>query len=223
LKNEKSSIQSQVLDLNFESDRIEEIQLDDEKRLVVSFSRERAEKDRLNHKRGVEKLERAIKAGRLSVKNVNNRGYNKYLLKTEKNRIVIDYEKQREDEKWNGLKGCLTNTNFSKEQVVHQYQNLCRYGKSFRISQGDLRLRPAGYKLNKLIDAQLCIAFCAYKILMELERELKCKGSDWSPNKAIEIAKTILEITILTPFSKTKESRLHLENEEQSRLLELLG
>ena len=39
--------------------------------------------------------------------------------------------------------------------------------------------------------------------------------------KAIDIAKTIFEITIIMPFSKNIESRLHLPNDEQIELLDL--
>ena len=75
--------------------------------------------------------------------------------------------------------------------------------------------------MARRIEAHICIAFCAYKIYKELERQLKEKGSDLSPEKAIDIAKTIYQITIITPYSKKKESRLYISNEEQVQLLKL--
>ena len=55
----------------------------------------------------------------------------------------------------------------------------------------------------------------------ELERQLKFTGARWSPEKAIEIANTIFEITIITPFSKNIEAILHLQNDEQIEILRL--
>ncbi len=45
----------------------------------------------------------------------------------------------------------------------------------------------------------------------------------WSPEAAIDIANTIFKITIITPFSKLNESRLHLPNHEQKMLLDAFG
>ncbi|MFN9862895.1 MAG: transposase, partial [Bacteroidota bacterium] len=71
--------------------------------------------------------------------------------------------------------------------------------------------------------AHLCIAFCAYKIYKELERQLKGKEAGLSPEKAIDILKTIYQLTIITPYSKQKESRLYLPNTEQQNLLKLFS
>ncbi|MEO6329383.1 MAG: hypothetical protein ABIO55_10635, partial [Ginsengibacter sp.] len=93
--------------------------------------------------------------------------------------------------------------------------------KAFRISKTDLRIRPIYHRLRHRIEAHICIAFCAYKIYKELERQLSEKDATLTPEKAINIANTIFKISILTPISKTKESRLHLPNEEQKYLLKL--
>lgn len=220
-KNEKRSLQSQILDLKLENGQCEELEIDSETRLIISYSQARAKKDKSNRKRGLEKLERAIKTGRLSKKNINNRGYNKYLKLEGEVSISIDYEKFNDDEKWDGLKGYQTNTKLDKDQVIAQYGKLFLIEKAFRVSKSDLRIRPIFHRLRNRIEAHICIAFCAYKIYKELERQLKLAKAKWSPEKAIDIAKTIFEITIIMPFSKNIESRLHLPNEEQMDLLDL--
>jgi len=221
LKSEKRSFQSQILALKLENGQCEELEIDPETRLIVSYSEAREKKDKSNRHRGLEKLERAIKTGRLSKKNINNRGYNKYLKLDGKVSISIDYEKFNGDDKWDGLKGYVTNTNLDKDQVITQYGKLFLIEKAFRISKSDLRIRPIFHRLRNRIEAHICIAFCAYKIYKELERQLKLAGAKWSPEKAIDIANTIFEITIILPFSKTIEARLHLPNDEQVELLNL--
>jgi hypothetical protein len=49
------------------------------------------------------------------------------------------------------------------------------------------------------------------------------KEAGLSPEKAIDILKTIYQITIITPYSKLKESRLYLPNTEQQNLLKLFN
>lgn len=223
IKNESVAIQQKILSLTIPNGQCAEIKKDTHTRLIVSYSQARANKDRANRKRGLEKLERAVFAGKLSKKNINNRGYNKYLKLEGTIKVSIDYEKYEDDAKWDGLKGYITNTTMSKEEVIEQYGNLWQIEKAFRISKTDLRIRPIYHRLRHRIEAHVCIAFCAYKIYKELERRLKIRWPELSPEKAIDISNTIYEITIKTPISGKYESRLHLQNEEQSRLLKIFN
>ena len=221
LKSEKTVLQKQILALQLEDGQCGEIAIDQETRLILTFSEARAKKDKSNHQRGLVKLERAIKSGRLSHVNINNRGYNKYLKLKGKDHVSIDYKKFKDDNKWDGLKGYVTNTKLNKDQVIAQFENLGKIEKAFRISRTDLRIKPVFHRLRHRIEAHIGIAFCAYKIYKELERKLKFAGAKWTPEEAIDIANTIFEITITAPFSKNIESRLHLQNDEQFELLEI--
>jgi transposase len=84
-----------------------------------------------------------------------------------------------------------------------------------------LKIRPIYHRLKHRIEAHICIAFCAYKIYKELERQLKEKQSALSPEKVIDILKTINAITIKSPYSENKATRLLLKKEEQIELLKL--
>ena len=48
-------------------------------RLIISYSEARAKKDKANRERGLQKLEKQIRTGKLTKANINNKGYNKYL------------------------------------------------------------------------------------------------------------------------------------------------
>lgn len=221
LKSEDHLLLKQIKALKLKNGQYGEIMVDAETRLVVSYSVERAEKERANRQRGLEKLERAIQSGKLSRININNRGYNKYLKPIGKSGIVIDYRRFKRDEKWDGLKGTLTNTKLDGYQVEDQYGNLSRIGNAFRISQSDLHSVAKDRPAMPRIEAHFSIAFCAYKIYHELERALKLADVQWSADQAIQIAKSILEITVQAPSSPKSSTHLHLQNEEQRKLLEL--
>ena len=221
IKNESQAIKEQILALKLENGQSTVFNKDEQSKLIISYSDARAKKDAANRKKGLEKLERTINSGRLTKQSINNRGYNKYLKLDGQVKVTIDYEKYKADGKWDGLKGYLTNTGMTTDEVIGNYKNLWKIEKAFRISKTDLRIRPIYHRLRRRIEAHLCIAFCAYKIYKELERQLKEKKTDMSPEKAIDILKTIFKITITMPYSKTKQSRLYLPNQEQQTLLNI--
>ena len=221
IKNESQAIKKQILALKLKNGQSTVFNKDEQSKLIISYSDARAKKDAANRKKGLEKLERTLHSGRLTKQSINNRGYNKYLKLEGQVKVTIDYEKYKADGKWDGLKGYLTNTGMATDEVISNYKNLWKIEKAFRISKTDLRIRPIYHRLQRRIEAHLCIAFCAYKIYKELERQLKEMKIDMSPEKAIDILKTIFKITITLPYSKTKQSRLYLPNEEQQSLLNL--
>jgi len=221
IKNESQPIKEKILALKLKNGESTVLSSNEQSKLVISYSDARARKDAATRKKGLEKLERSVASGKLTKQSINNRGYNKYLKLDGKVSITIDYEKYNDDSKWDGLKGYLTNTDMSKDEVIANYGQLWKIEKAFRISKTDLRIRPIYHRLQRRIEAHICIAFCAYKIYKELERLLKDKKAELSPEKAIDILKTIYKVTITLPYSKTKESRLFLPNEEQRNLLKL--
>lgn len=219
IKNESLQLKKQILSIKFKNGQSAELIKDQYTKIIVSYSDARAKKDAANRKKGLEKLERSIASGKITKSNINNRGYNKYLKLEGEIKITIDKAKYLEDAKWDGLKGYITNTKLTKDEIIENYKQLWKIENAFRISKTDLRIRPIYHRLKHRIEAHVCIAFCAYKIYKELERQLKEKQTGLSAEKAIDIAKTIYRITINRPYSKTKEARLHLPQEEQRNLL----
>jgi len=223
IKNETQAIQKQILNTLLKNGDSAVIVKDENSRIIISYSDGRATRDAANRKRGLQKLEKSIAKGKLTKQHINNRGYNKYLKLEGDIKISINEEKYKADSKWDGLKGYITNSPLSKDEIIENYNQLWHIEKAFRISKTDLRIRPIYHRLKHRIEAHICIAFCAYKIYKELDRQLKIKHAEMSPEKAIDIAKTIYRITIQTNLSNTMHSRLHLDKEEQRHLLSLFG
>ena len=123
-------------------------------------------------------------------------------------------EKFNQDAEWDGLKGYITNTDLTKDQIIENYGHLWKIEKAFRISKHDLKIRPIYHQLQRRIEAHITINFVAYKIYKELERLLKEKKADISPEKAIDIAKTIYQITA-TDNGMTIKYNLILTDEQK--------
>jgi transposase len=135
--------------------------------------------------------------------------------------LKINTEKIKADEKWDGLKGYITNSNLNKTEVLANYRQLWLIEKAFRIAKTDLKIRPIFHFKKERIEAHICLNFVAYKVFKELERQLKVKRANFSPEKVIEIIQSIFEIEITTPSSKEVIKKILLITEEQKQISEI--
>lgn len=223
IKNESQALQQQIINNKPENGKSICLQRDEQTRLIISYSDARASKDAANRKRGLDKLEKQIASGKLTKANINNRGYNKYLQLEGDIKISINKDKYHQDAIWDGLKGYITNTRMTNDEVIENYRELWQIEKAFRIAKTDLQIRPIYHRLQKRIEAHICIAFCAYKVYKELERQLAQKKTKWSVEQVIDIAKTIYSVTIKTHLSNTLHTRLYIDKPEQENLINLFN
>jgi transposase len=222
LKSEPDKIKKEILSHVFINGKTIKIKKDDNTNLIVAFANNRATKDEQNRKRGLQRLEKQIKAGKLTKASINNKGYNKYLSLKGEVTIAINYEKFNSDKVWDGLKGYITNTKLSNAEVIDNYKNLWHIEKAFRMSKTDLRIRPIYHRLRHRIEAHICISFAAYCIYKELERALAFYKSTLSLKIASEITHNMYEITYTLPDSKHTKSKLLRMDEQQSELYKII-
>lgn len=220
LKNETEEIKTKTIALDVKEGKSKELK-SKSGRLIVSYSSKRAYKDKKNREKGLKRLEKRVRSGKLSKEHINNRGYNKYLKLTGEVNITIDYEKYEADSVWDGLKGYVTNTSLSRNKVIENYSQLWQVEKAFRISKTDLRIRPIYHRLKNRIEAHICICFSAYTIYKELERLLKKNNIDLSPEKAINEIKEIRQLKYILPKSKKNKTTILQPTDKQDQLLKM--
>ena len=221
-KSETEKIKEQILALGMKHGDVVEIKKDGDVRLVLSCTEKRAKKDAHNRQRGLARLQKRMASGRLTKQNINNRGYNKYLKMEGEVTISINMEKYEADAAWDGIKGYVTNTKLTKEEVIDNYSNLWFIERAFRMNKFDLAVRPIYHRLRNRIEGHICICFTAYTIMLELERILKAAKSEITIYRAQELVKSMYAITYILPKSKqTKRVFLGMD-EEQSELCRLV-
>lgn len=191
-------------------------------RLIVTYSEKRKKGDAYNRERGLKKLRERIKSGRLTKECINNRGYNKFLTLKGSVEVEIDEDKVKDDERWDGLKGYITNTELSPEEVVANYNHLWQIEKAFRISKTDLKIRPIYHYRKQRIEAHICIAFVAYTIYKELERLLYKHKAGFSPQRAAELTHTMYALECVLPNALRPETIILKMDEEQQILHTLI-
>lgn len=222
LKNESNQIKEMILADQYSDGVLKSYQKTEKSRVIVHYSDNRAKKDEYNRTRGLMRLEKKIKAGKLTKSSINNKGYNKYLKLTGEVEITIDYNKYQQDNVWDGLKGYVTNTKLTDKEVLENYRHLWHIEKAFRMSKTDLRIRPIYHRLQRRIEAHICISFTAYCIYKELERVLYEKKSTISLRQAAELTHTIYQLKYTLPESKLEKSILLKMDEMQTELCQII-
>lgn len=135
--------------------------------------------------------------------------------------ISIDYQSYQADEKWDGLKGYITNTSLSKNDVIENYSQLWQIEKAFRISKTDLRIRPVNHRIRNRIEARICNCFAVYAIYKELKRLLKVNRIEISTEKVINTIKEIRQRQYTLPKSREGKTRILNPTPLLAKLLEM--
>lgn len=222
IKNENAAVKQRILALNLQEGEVASIRTDDDLRIVVSYTEKRRKKDAFNRVRGLQRLQEKVASGRVSKKHINNRDYNKYLRLQDETTISIDIEAFEQDAVWDGLKGYVTNTKMTDEEVIANYHNLWFIERAFRMNKTDLRIRPMYHRLRNRIEGHICICFCAYVLQLEIERLLKAAKSNITMERARELVKTMYALTYVRPgYSQPTKVMLGMDD-EQSELLRLV-
>lgn len=220
IKNESDKIKKEILksSKNIKDGQSFAIKKEGRNRLIITYSDHRRKKDFFNRERGLVKLRQRIKSGRLTKESINNRGYNKFLKLKGRIEVEIDENKIKDDSNWDGLKGYITNTRLSAQNIVENYHHLWQIEKAFRISKTDLRIRPVYHYLRKRIEAHICIAFVAYTIYKELERLLYKYNAGFSPQRAVELTHNMYEI-VCQASNSLGSRRIILKMDSQQQTL----
>jgi len=172
------------------------------KKLLLSYSKKRARKDKFEREKAIEKLKSKLEKSTSVKSQLSNNGYKKYLQlestnKDEKTKscdlsIVLNETKIKEDEAWDGLKGILTNNSkLTNEELIHQYSNLWQVEESFRITKHDLKIRPIYHWKPSRVKAHLAISFMAYTLVRHLEYKVRLLYKKRSPER---IRQTLLSV-----------------------------
>ncbi len=201
IRTESKKVTEWILSHSWAEGQMAEYDKGDGRRLLVGYTDNRARKDAYNREKGVRRLEKAYRNGRLSKENINRRGYNKFLEMKNKLEVSINYEKIKEDALWDGLKGYLTNTELPAEQIYTAYHNLWTVELAFRIAKSKLEVRPMFHFTRKRIEAHICICFVALKVYKELDRILKLNGIKLGIDKVLRMAKTVTTLQVRLPLN----------------------
>jgi transposase len=147
-------------------------------KLIVTYSDKRAQKDKADRERLLEKAKYLLK-DKSKIRSSNKRGGKKYLKEIKKADWELDCELIENDAKWDGYYGIQTSEkNLSAEHILGAYHTLWRIEESFKIMKSTLEVRPIFHWTEKRIKGHFVVCFMAF--LLERTLEIKLKNAQLS-------------------------------------------
>jgi transposase len=201
------------------------------KKLLVSYSKKRAKKDKYEREKAIAKLKKRLKDSKSVKSQLSNNGYKKYLqLKSnDKNSscdlsIALNEEKILKDAAWDGLKGIVTNNEtLSNEELIHQYSNLWQVEESFRITKHDLKIRPIYHWKPSRVKAHLAISFMAYTLVRYLEYRVRLQYKKLSPEKIRQILLSVQTSILYDTATDKKFAMPSKVSDDAKKIYKLMG
>lgn len=174
------------------------------RRLVVSYSKSRANKDQGDRDRLIRRLKGKLTASDNPQRLISNRGYLKYVDEKTRGKVILNEEKVAEESKWDGLHGVITNDKTTKAvDLLNRYRNLWVIEESFRINKHTLAMRPIYHFSPKRISAHILICYLAFAVTRYMHQDIN-DPEDPISIEGIREALAMVETSIL----KDREGRL---------------
>jgi hypothetical protein len=144
----------------------------DERRYVVCFNPERAEKDRQDRQAILDKLDKKLGSSG-SVKGlIGNVGYRRF-LKAAKGSVEIDSQRVKEDERYDGKYVLRTSTELPAAEVAEAYRQLTWIERLWRELKDVVELRPIYHHHKKdNVKGHIFAAFLALYLSAMLRQRL---------------------------------------------------
>ena len=144
--------------------------LDENRRLIVTYSPRRATKDRLDREKALRRLKKRLEKSKNPSDMISNYGYKRFLKIEGESKLVLNEEKLELESCWDGLHGVITNRkDLPLAEIISQYHGLWQVEESFRISKHDLRIRPIYHWTPRRVRAHIAICFMALSCIRHLE------------------------------------------------------
>jgi transposase len=163
------------------------------RRYIVCLNPRQARKDKADREAILASLEGQLKQGAKAL--VGNRGFRRY-LKSERDAFAIDYDKVKQEERFDGKWVLTTNTRLAPEQVALKYKELWQVEQVFRDAKSLLETRPVFHQRDDTIRGHVFCSFLALALKKELYRRIEAAGHSFEWSDIKQDLKSLQEITL---------------------------
>lgn len=188
LRKQPKEIREEILAKSKENSGLVLDRTQEGRRLLVTFCKDRQNKDAKDRQRILDKVAKKIGKGKNAKKLVSNSGYQKYLTCEGEADLYIDDKKVSQDTSWDGFHGVITNCIERKaEELLAEYRRLWVIEESFRIQKHNLSLRPIYHFKSERIEAHILICYMAFALIRHLEFRVALQKEEMSINQMREV------------------------------------
>ena len=153
--------------------------LHNDRRYIVCLNSRQARKDAADREAIIGSLQKELKKGVKSL--VGNKGFKRY-LKMDTGSARIDFDKIKQEARFDGKWVLTTNTDLSPERVALKYKELWQVERVFRDIKSLVDTRPIFHQCDENIRGHVFCSFLALILRKELEQRLNSAGHvlEWS-------------------------------------------
>lgn len=181
------------------------------KRLIATYSKKRAAKDKAEREEKITKARAFID----DPSQLEKKAKLHYLKKEDKDKYVLDQEKIKRSEKFDGFFCIATNnTDLSVEVILDAYKQLYKIEHSFRSFKTFLETRPMFHWTEKRILGHLALCYISFAMLNYLQLKLQKQGTPQSEN---QIRRTLakMQMSLVTQNDNEYYLRSHTTDGER--------
>ncbi len=150
------------------------------KRLISTYSTKRAAKDKAERDEKIERAKQFIS----NPSSLDKKAKTFYLKKDEKSRYLLDEEKIKHNERFDGFMTIATNNvELSPEEILGAYKQLYKIEQSFRTFKTFLETRPMFHWTEKRILGHLALCYISFTLLNYLQLQLQKQATPQSENQ----------------------------------------
>lgn len=183
------------------------------RRLIVSYSSARANKDKAHRDKILNKLNKLVSKNDLKInvdKLITNQGSRKFTSRVN-SKVVIDQTKIEQDAQWDGLHGVITsNKNISTLEALKRYKGLWQIEEAFRINKHDLKMRPIYHWTETRIKAHILLCFMSYAVVKNLLHRLKTNNK---PMSLLQVKDELKKIKYTLTYDKKSKKTFIIPTE----------
>ncbi|MCK4465134.1 MAG: IS1634 family transposase, partial [Bacteroidales bacterium] len=181
------------------------------KKLITTYSVKRATRDKALRDEKIEKAREFINHPERLEKKANS-----YFLKKEgKNNYMLDQEKIKNSERFDGFMSVATNNpDLSVAEILDAYKQLYKIEHSFRSFKTFLETRPMFHWTEQRILGHLALCYICFTLLNHLQLQLLKFGTPQSEN---QIRKSLIKMQMSLISQNNKEYYLRSSTTEGAR------
>lgn len=188
------------------------------KKIIATYSEKRAKKDKHDREKKLQTAQTLLKNPSL----LKKKPARFFLKAEEKQSYVLDEEKVKQQEKYDGILAISTNnTTMAVTEILSQYKQLFKIEHTFRTFKSHLEMRPMFHWTDKRIEGHICLCYIAFTLLNYVL--LKTKNGK-QPLTENSLRKTLdkMQVSLIEQHQEHTFLR-SADNPQQQELLTVLG
>lgn len=194
------------------------------RQLYVSYSQKRADKDRKDRERCINRLRKKLATCKNVKRLINNKSYLKYSEISGQATAALDEEKIARDAQWDGLHGVLSNQKLKGIEAYNYYRRLWVIEESFRINKHNLKMRPIYHFTPKRVEAHILLCYMVFTLVRHIQFRLLQKAQEsMSVNRIIDAVRNV-QASVMRDITNQKRYRMLSRLSEDAKIIyKILG